>query len=59
MYPILDTLIVEQALQQYREDYAQLSRESQAYREDKESEIQRLKDELEELVEYYRNVIGV
>jgi len=47
MDPILDTLTVEQALQQYREDYAQMSREFQAYREVKEEEIQNLKDELD------------
>lgn len=51
MDPILDTLTVEQALQQYREDYALLSSQFQDYREAKEMEIQDLKDSIQHVLE--------
>jgi hypothetical protein len=49
----MEPLTVEQQLEQYREDYAQLSREFQLYREVKEAEILTLRDELEQVEEAF------
>lgn len=51
MEPILNTLTMEQALEQYREDYALLSSQFQEYREAKEAEIQDLKDSIQHVLE--------
>ena len=54
----METLTVEQQLEQCQAYYAHLSREFQAYREEKEAEILALKDELWRKMNNVSDLIG-
>jgi len=58
MIKIIGEVTTQELLQVYREDYDKLSREFQAYREQKEAEVLQLVQSRDEWIEEYKKMVA-